>query len=262
MADVYGRACGSYDSVIPYFATFGRRLVELAGVGAGEHVLDVAAGRGASLWPAAAAVGPSGTVTGVDLSGEMVAALRTDAQAPGRSPVRVLEMDAEALDFPDCSFDAVLCGFSIQLMPHPERVAAGFFRVLRPGGRVAVSMPSPASPGWGFILPLIDRYADRAVGPMPPLGGSDVDLPAVFRAAGFDDAVMTEEVAHFVVDGPEAWWRWAWSVGLRGFFEPLPAPALAELKADVFAHLGPRVGPDGLHLEHRAGFLLARRPPG
>jgi ubiquinone/menaquinone biosynthesis C-methylase UbiE len=260
VAEVFGRACASYDSVIPYFATFGRRLVERARVDAGEDVLDVACGRGASLLPAAAAVGPTGSVTGVDLSTEMVAALTTDPEVLAQPRVSVWEMDGEALDFPDCSFDVVLCGFGIQLMPRPRTVAAGFLRVLRPGGRVALSAPNETSPGWGFILPLIGRYAGRATRPMPPLGGPDPDFAAIYQAAGFEDVTVTEEVAHFVMEDEDAWWRWAWSVGLRAFLEPLPPDALGELRTDVFAHLRTLVRSDGLHLEHRARFLLGRRP--
>ena len=54
--------------------------------------------------------------------------------------VSMLQMDAEHLTFPDASFDAVLCGFAIFLFPHLEQALAEFFRVLRPGGKVGITV--------------------------------------------------------------------------------------------------------------------------
>ena len=261
MAAVFGRACDIYDSVIPSFAAFGRRLVELAGLDPGQEVLDVGAGRGASLFPATEAVGLDGRVTGIDLSTEMVRALTADVAALGHPGVTVRRMDAEALAFADGSFDAVLCGCAFQLLPRPALAASGFFRVLRPGGRVAVSAPADTSEAWGFFVPLLARYAKRAEGPVPPLTGAPRhDYPAIFRHAGFEDVKVVSEVANFLLPDEDAWWRWVWSNGLRAFLEPLREDALAELKAEAFEHLRPLVRSDGLHLDQRVRFFLGRRP--
>ena len=68
LAGLFGRAAATYDTVIPLFARFGHRLVALADLQPGERVLDVAAGRGALLFPAAEAGGPTGSVVAVDLA--------------------------------------------------------------------------------------------------------------------------------------------------------------------------------------------------
>jgi O-methyltransferase/aklanonic acid methyltransferase len=81
VAAVFGRAADVYDSVIPFFERFGARLVEVADLRPGESVLDVGAGRGATLLPAARAVGPEGRALGVDLSEEMVTLLRPSCTA-------------------------------------------------------------------------------------------------------------------------------------------------------------------------------------
>ena len=73
VSGVFDRAASTYDEVAgAYHDHFGARLVEFVGVGPGGVVLDVGCGRGAILMPAAARVGSSGTVVGVDLSPEMV----------------------------------------------------------------------------------------------------------------------------------------------------------------------------------------------
>jgi ubiquinone/menaquinone biosynthesis C-methylase UbiE len=81
-AGVFGRGARDYDRVgTPIFGRLGRRLVELAAVQAGDHVLDVATGRGAVLLAAAELVGERGRVIGVDLAEEMVALTSADMRA-------------------------------------------------------------------------------------------------------------------------------------------------------------------------------------
>jgi ubiquinone/menaquinone biosynthesis C-methylase UbiE len=105
-----------YDAGPGKFAHFGRRLVEVANINAGAHVLDVASGRGAVLFPAAKRVGTGGEVVGIDLADAMAHATREEAASRGLK-VRVNVMDAEELTFPDESFDCVTCGFWHHILP-------------------------------------------------------------------------------------------------------------------------------------------------
>jgi O-methyltransferase/aklanonic acid methyltransferase len=83
-AGVFERAAQTYERVGPgLFSHYGRRLVELAGLQPGGRVLDVAAGAGAVLLPAAERAGPHGEVVGVDLAAAMVARLRQELAARG-----------------------------------------------------------------------------------------------------------------------------------------------------------------------------------
>src|ERR1700694_1372197 len=136
---VFDRLAPEYDAVGPHcFAYFGRRLVEEVGITAGQHVLDVASGRGAVLFAATEKVGPTGSVVGIDLAEGMVRATNAEAGQRGLgAPVRV--MDAERLDFPDAAFSRVLCGFGVMFFPHLDQALSEFRRVLEPGGRLGVS---------------------------------------------------------------------------------------------------------------------------
>jgi ubiquinone/menaquinone biosynthesis C-methylase UbiE len=136
-AQQFTQLAPEYD-VAGCFVYYGQRLVDAAGVQPGQRVLDVASGRGAVLFPAAERAGQAGHAEGIDLAEGMVQA--TNADAERRSlPVRVRQMDAESLDFPDASFDRVLCGFGIMFLPDQPRGLREFRRVLRPGGRLGVS---------------------------------------------------------------------------------------------------------------------------
>jgi SAM-dependent methyltransferase len=110
-----GRGARDYDRVgTPIFGRLDRRLVELAAVRAGDHVLDVATGRGAVLFTAAELAGERGRVIGVDLAEEMVARTSTDIRARGITNAEVRVADAERLsEFVDGELDCVTCALAI-----------------------------------------------------------------------------------------------------------------------------------------------------
>ena len=108
------------------------------GLAHGHRVLDVASGTGISAEAALDAVGPSGSVLATDISQEMVEKAR---KRLSRSPnAAVAVEDGQALSFPEASFDAVICSLGLMFFPEPARGLAGFHRMLRPGGRAAVSV--------------------------------------------------------------------------------------------------------------------------
>ena len=89
-------------------------------------------------------VGVSGHVTGVDLSEKMVSIAGRVASARGLSNVDFQTMDAGELKFPDEWFDAAVCSFGFQIFTNPDRAALEAHRVIRRGGRIAVSVWSTA----------------------------------------------------------------------------------------------------------------------
>ncbi|MBI3163893.1 MAG: methyltransferase domain-containing protein [Chloroflexi bacterium] len=123
VAGLFDRVATTFDHVGPrFFSHFGRRLVELAHIPNGAHVLDVATGRGAALIPAAESVGTHGHVVGIDLSEIMVQETAKELTRLGfSSNVEARQMDAEHLQFPDESFDYVLCAFGIFFFPQLDR---------------------------------------------------------------------------------------------------------------------------------------------
>jgi len=118
IAGLFSRAASTYDQVGPRFFThYGRRLVELAQVSQGASVLDIASGRGASLFPAAERVGPTGRAIGIDLAESMVEEAIHEIRLRGLGNVEARVMDAENLLFPNATFDYVLCGFCLFFFP-------------------------------------------------------------------------------------------------------------------------------------------------
>jgi SAM-dependent methyltransferase len=105
----------------------------------GERVLDLGSGAGTDSLIAAQMVGEQGSVTGVDMTPEMLAKARRAAADMGASNVEFVEAEAERLPFPDGSFDVVISNGVIDLIPDKDAVFDELFRVLRSGGRMQIA---------------------------------------------------------------------------------------------------------------------------
>jgi arsenite methyltransferase len=104
----------------------------------GEDVVDLGSGGGIDCLLAGRAVGPAGSVVGIDFLPDMVARASRAATEVGLRNVRFLEGEIEALPLPDESADVVISNGVVNLSPRKVRVLAEAFRILRPGGRVAI----------------------------------------------------------------------------------------------------------------------------
>jgi len=105
----------------------------------GERVLDLGSGAGTDSLVAAQMVGPEGSVTGIDMTPEMLAKARIAAVALGVGNVEFVEGEAEHLPFPNASFDVVVSNGVIDLVPDKDAVFAELNRVLAPGGRIQIA---------------------------------------------------------------------------------------------------------------------------
>ncbi len=256
VAALFGRTAATYDTILPFFTSFGARLVEIADLQLGERVLDVGCGRGATLLPATAAVGPMGRVVGVDLSDEMVAMLGSELEAAGLDNATVRKGDAQALDMEEASFDVVLSQMVLHLLPDPPAAAAEARRVLVPGGRFVASVPAGA-PGWEWMGAVFGKFGPRVLRPMDVPFRSDFDLRVVVADAGFD-VVGDEQVEigfHFADE--QAWWDWGWSNGYRALYEVLAPDDLEGLRQEAFAALAASRTPEGIPLTQRVRVVVA-----
>jgi len=113
--------------------------VELAALAAGETVCDLGSGAGFDVLLAAKAVGPRGRAFGVDMVPAMLEKARAAAKAAGFTNVQYLLGEIEHLPLPDSSVDVVISNCVINLSPDKSQVCAEAFRILRPGGRIALS---------------------------------------------------------------------------------------------------------------------------
>ena len=135
ISELFDRTANDYGSVGPdFFDYFGNRIVEHAEIKSDHIVLDIACGRGASLFPAVTKIGDSGKVIGIDLAPEMIRNTRLESEKRGIQNIKLQEMDVEDLKFYPNTFDVALCGFSLFFLPNLELALSEINRVLKPEG--------------------------------------------------------------------------------------------------------------------------------
>src|SRR5262249_22141112 len=143
-AATYNAAADHFDDPAnSFWERFGRGTVARLNLQPGQHVLDVCCGSGASALPAAEAVGPAGHVLGVDLAEHLLALCRAKARQRGLAQLECRTGDMLALDLPDGAFDAVVCVFGIFFVPDMEAAARELWRLVRPGGLLAITTWGP-----------------------------------------------------------------------------------------------------------------------
>ena len=258
VVEVFDSLAPTYDQVVDFFEPFGRALVAAADPPRGGIVLDVACGRGACLRPALEAVGPDGRVLGIDLAPAMVEHLSADLAATGVANAEVRVGDAEAIDLPDASVDVVTAGFMIFFCPDPDRVLSEFARVLKSGGRLALStfdgdVPSKwlREVGEGVFEPT-DRRPSEAFDRV------EVLEPALAHA-GFVDIEGIEVRESIRFDDLDHVERWLRSHFARQMLEALDPDELATVRARMAAALEANRTPRGYELAQRARITAARR---
>lgn len=227
-ASEYGKKSSSF------FSYFGKRLVEHVNVLPGQHVLDIATGRGAVLFPLADAVGPLGKVVGIDISQQMITETSREALERGINWVKLICMDAEYLNFPDRTFDYVFCGFGLFFLPSILTALSEFKRVLKPQGKLVVSI-------WGedSILDLLINKEIKKISItnnliITPIW-SDRELTKLLKEAFFNDIQIFEETKTFSHETAEEWWNSLWSHATRAKLEQISSDQLIDLREKVIS---------------------------
>jgi ubiquinone/menaquinone biosynthesis C-methylase UbiE len=193
VAGLFDRLASTYDSLgVGFFRPIAAGLLAEVAPSPGERALDIGCGRGAVLFSLADAVGPAGSVTGIDVSPAMIEATAADAAKAGLT-VDLRVGDAMNPDLPAASFDLVTSSLVLFFLPDPLAALRRWRVLLAPGGRIGVTTFGPYSERWRDQVDNVlrafapDGVADpRTTGQQGPFA-SDEGMEKLLSAAGFDD---------------------------------------------------------------------------
>lgn len=266
---------GTFDRAAPtygvpgsnFFAYYAEKLVTDLPIPAGAQILDLAAGRGALLYPAAEKVGKSGRVVGVDLSAEMVRLTSAEIHARGLTNAEMRLMDAEHLDFPDEHFDFVLCGFALFFfIPHIDATMQAIQRILKPGGVLGTITTGAHDERWLWWSKLLPQFfpADFVVPEVwraVSTGNTPEKLEVIFAKGGLTDFQATNEVFDIYFANADDWWAWQLSNGTRMVLDAMTPDALARFKPAAYAGLAEVTEADGrIRQQYHALLATGRKP--
>ncbi len=256
-------AAGAYDrGWVPLLASLTRDCVARAALERGERVLDVATGTGIGARHAAALVGPTGAVLGIDVAEQMLVRASEGAGSPDAAPVRFERHDMEDTGAGDSAFDEAIAAFGLMYAAQVGPAFTELARVLRPGGRASVCVwGRRAACGWAEVFPIVDANVESEVCPLFFALGAPRALEIAFGRAGFVD--VREERVPVVL-------RWgsadeACAAMLEGgpvalAWKRFPAETRAVVRAAYLASIDAYRDGDGFAVPSEVVFATARRP--
>ena len=169
------------------------------------------------------------------------------------------------MDFPEASFDRVLCGFALWFFPQPDTSLREFYRVLKPAGRIGL-------PTWAEDSPFLSWFRRELNASLPPAEAQTGErrerprfdtperLEEALHQTGFQGIDVGVEEQDFVYADEEEWWLSVWSHGLRQRLEGLEESVLTEVKSNMLQRVQVLKQPDGIHTQFRALFGLGKKP--
>jgi len=223
------------DGPLAFWERYGRRTVERLLLTPGSSVLDVGCGSGASAIPAAIHVGPQGRVTGIDLAERLLIIARSKSLAQNLHNVEFQRADMTASGYRDASFDAVVSVFSLFFVADMVAEVRELWRMLRPGGKLAITtwgprMFEPGSEAFWSAVKECRPDLVATVSPWERITRPD-RLRQLLSDSGISGAEVTAEEGQQRLQSVEDWWTIVLGSGYRWTVEQMSDGERARVKA-------------------------------
>jgi SAM-dependent methyltransferase len=272
LAGMWSRVAGGWARHAHYADARGAqcadRMLELAQVGAGDRVLELACGPGGLGFAAAERVGPGGEVVLTDVAEEMTAIAVARGAQLGLGNVAFRRRDLERIDEPDASYDVVLCREGLMFALEPDRAVAEIRRVLRPGGRAAVAVwaARERNPWLGLMMDVVSAHTGA---PVPPPGipgpfalGDGGELRRLFDDAGLADVRVGALSVPLRTASFDEWWGRTTALAgpLSAILAGMPEESVHALRESARAAVRPyETASDGLDFPGETLIAAGRR---
>jgi ubiquinone/menaquinone biosynthesis C-methylase UbiE len=195
----------------------------------------------------------------------MVRETAKDIESRRSLNAEIVQMDAEQMNFADATFDYGVCGFALWMFAEPARVLQEFHRVIKGGGRVALSTWAADSPSLTWCHEVLRPFVYApAAKDLPAKIDVRFDTPSqienALKEAGFENIRITVEEKEFIYADEEQYWSTLWSAGIRRQLEKLTPARLEQAKSEVFRKVQMVKKLDGFHKVSRALFAFGTKP--
>jgi ubiquinone/menaquinone biosynthesis C-methylase UbiE len=261
-AATYNAAADHFDDEpLGFWERIGRRTVERLELSPGAAVLDVGCGTGASALPAAEMVGPHGRIIGVDLAERLLEAARKKATRRGLTNIAFATGDMEQLAYPDNHFDAVVSVFSIFFVSDMVRQICELWRMVRPGGVLAITtwgprFLEPGTSAWWNAVKTVRPDLVATTSPWDRIVEPPV-LRDLLRDAGISNVEIVPEEGWQTLRAADDWWTIVLGCGFRWTVEQLKPDEVQQVRAANLAEIRRNEVPA---VETNAIFATARKP--
>jgi ubiquinone/menaquinone biosynthesis C-methylase UbiE len=236
-AKVFNTASDYFDNpALSFWNRYGQNTINRLALRQGDslqdayrRVLDVCCGSGASAIPAAAIVGSTGSVLGIDIAESLLDLGRKKSQQQGLENIEFRCADFENLNLPSASFDAVVCVFGIFFVPDMLAAVRELWRMVRPGGKLAITswgekVFEPANQAFWQIIKSERPDLYKEFTPWDRIRDPD-SLQALLAKAGATQIEVVTEADMHELSSPEDWWTMIMGGGIRGTIEQLDPAA-------------------------------------
>lgn len=232
IASLFDELSVVYDPTdVPFFGPIAAGLIELLAPAPGDRVLDLGCGTGAATVLLASAVGPSGSVTAVDISAGMIEQLDQLVAQQQLTQVVTRRADVSEPDPDWGDFDVLAASLVLFFLPDPQRALEHWAARATDGGRLGISTFGPQDPIWKSVDALFDPYLPAQMLDARTSGATgafadDAGVEGLFRTAGIGAVrTVTREVT-VAFDDVDGWRRWSRTTGQRQMWDRIPIDQL------------------------------------
>ena len=225
-ARTYGAAADHYClASLSFWDRFGAATVSRLDLRAGQEVLDLCCGAGASAIPAAIAVGPEGRVLGIDIADPLLELARARAAREGLANVQFRHGNAISTGLPGGSFDAIVCVFGVFFAPDMTAFVAEMWRLVRPGGLLAITtwgpgLFEPANTVFWECVRKVEPSLFKAFNPWDAIT-TPTALKDLFVLGGVEHPAVMAAPGQHHLGHPDKFWEIVLGSGYRATVEAL-----------------------------------------
>jgi len=264
VAQLFDQLVDGYDrAALRFFPFAADRLAQRLEPRPGEKILDVATGTGAVAVAVGQRLTGAGRVMAVDISDRMLDRAYANVRRMALHNVDLHPMDAMALEFRADYFDALTCSFGLFFMPDMAAALREWRRVLRPGGRVLLTVF-----GRDAFQPMADLYCEclQACGG-PTIRTADLawqrlstaeSVTTLLEDAGFEQIECATDQFGYHLQTPQEWWEIVWNTGFRGYLTDFDTTTLERFQQQHLERVGAAFEDGKLWLNVPVLFVSAR----